>query len=102
MSVINYPNLAGTACNYVDSAIYLNGSRASMGLPNPSFTGEWKLETESNLTGALAEVYDDTGRILFSARIASAITDISLNIAPGIYFLRITTDRGMMVEKMVK
>jgi len=34
MGVINNPNLAGTACNFVDTAIYLGGKICQFGLPN--------------------------------------------------------------------
>lgn len=34
LGVINNPNNAGLACNYVDSAVYLNGNSASYGFPN--------------------------------------------------------------------
>ena len=34
LSVINNPNEAGVSCNYIDSAIYLEGKKCSFGLPN--------------------------------------------------------------------
>ena len=34
LGVINFPNNLGLSCNYIDSAIYLNGKTASFGLPN--------------------------------------------------------------------
>ncbi len=34
LGVINFPNNFGLGCNYVDSAVYLNGKTASFGLPN--------------------------------------------------------------------
>lgn len=34
LSVINNPNEAGINCNYIDSAIYLEGMKCSFGLPN--------------------------------------------------------------------
>jgi hypothetical protein len=34
LGVINDPNWAGTACNFVDSAVYLDGHSASYGFPN--------------------------------------------------------------------
>lgn len=34
IGVINNPNNVGLACNYVDSAVYLNGNSASYGFPN--------------------------------------------------------------------
>lgn len=34
IAVINNPNVGGLACNFMDSAISLNGHDASMGLPN--------------------------------------------------------------------
>tara|TARA_B110000285_G_C15059978_1_gene581810 strand:+ start:105 stop:1433 length:1329 start_codon:yes stop_codon:yes gene_type:complete len=34
LAVINDPNIAGTSCNYVDSAVFLDGHSASYGFPN--------------------------------------------------------------------
>ena len=34
LAVINNPNNLGLNCNYLDSAVYLNGGTVSMGLPN--------------------------------------------------------------------
>lgn len=34
LGVINAPNAAGTMCNYVHDALYLNGRRSALGLPN--------------------------------------------------------------------
>jgi|AntAceMinimDraft_16_1070373.scaffolds.fasta_scaffold44799_1 hypothetical protein len=34
LGVINYPNIQGTACNYIDSAVYLMSGICSAGFPN--------------------------------------------------------------------
>lgn len=34
LAVINHPNIKGLGCNYVDSAVSLNGKKCSLGLPN--------------------------------------------------------------------
>ena len=34
IGAINNPNVAGTACNYVDNAVFLNGKQSRAGLPN--------------------------------------------------------------------
>lgn len=34
LGVIDFPNNLGLSCNYIDSAVYLNGKTASFGLPN--------------------------------------------------------------------
>lgn len=34
LSIIEFPNVAGTNCNYVDSALYLGGRNTSFGLPD--------------------------------------------------------------------
>ena len=34
IGVINEPNFSGISCNYIDSAVYLNGRSASYGFPN--------------------------------------------------------------------
>ena len=34
LGVINYPNLMGTNCNYINNGVYLEGKRSRFGLPN--------------------------------------------------------------------
>jgi gliding motility-associated-like protein len=38
IGVINFPNLAGTACNFVDQGVHLKSGRVRLGLPNFAFT----------------------------------------------------------------
>jgi hypothetical protein len=41
LGCIHNPNLPGTACNFVDSAIYLSGKISTFGLPNNPFTAPY-------------------------------------------------------------
>lgn len=59
IGAINSPNNAGLACNYIDSAIYLNGDTATMGLPNFITGFDYSNTTYNcNKTG-LSQISDD-------------------------------------------
>lgn len=40
MGIINYPNLEGGACNYIDDGIYLQGNKSLLGFPNAMYDNE--------------------------------------------------------------
>lgn len=53
LSVINFPNLSGTSCGFVENGVYLNGKKAMYGLPNfqaDYLSGNWMPSCPSGLT----------------------------------------------------
>jgi hypothetical protein len=66
--------------------------------PNPA-------TTTLNITGltiaVTAEVYDISGKQLLSKRLTTQAIDIS-RLAPGLYFIKLTTAEGSVVKKFVK
>ena len=53
LSVINYPNLKGLACDYQDDAVYLEGRQTSGGLPSfiQSYLNDPAFDTQNNCFG---------------------------------------------------
>ena len=70
--------------------------------PNPS-TGSWILKVDNNLLGSPMEVFDATGRRVFTSIITNQQSAIDLaNEASGVYELRITSHQSNIVWKLVK
>jgi PKD repeat protein len=94
------------ACDTTTKTIIINSavaipehSLAAISIaPNPA-------TTTLNITGltiaATAEVYDISGKQLLSQPLNTQAIDIS-NLAPGLYFIRISTAEGSVVKKFVK
>jgi len=77
--------------------------------PNPISTGNapaaqaaWQLSVGSNLIGSQMEILDDNGRLVYKEVIKNLHTEISLQLASGVYFLRITTGSNVFARKLVK
>jgi len=69
--------------------------------PNPS-TGAWQLTVGTGLLGGKLEVYDGDGQIVFQSEIRNPKAAINLNVASGIYWLRISSASTTIVRKLVK
>ena len=68
--------------------------------PNPT-NGFIKVDAESNLQSI--ELYDVQGRLLQTGILSDISTTVDIsNRAAGIYFLKITTAKGVKVEKILK
>ena len=70
--------------------------------PNPSPTGIWQLVSNDDLAGSIVETYDIQGQLIFRSEIRNPKSDITLNVPPGIYLLRITNKDVSCTTKLVK
>jgi hypothetical protein len=83
------------------SGIEDNGEPASIIttlFPNPATT---TLTIEGISTTTTAEVYDISGKLLFTKQLNNNQIDIS-SLARGLYFIKLTTAEGSVVRKFVK
>jgi len=69
--------------------------------PNPS-VGNWQLAVDNSLVGSALEVYDEQGRLVFNSELRTQNSELSLNVARGVYYLRISNEEGSVVRKLVK
>ena len=67
--------------------------------PNPSTTGIYTITTEGN---TIIKAFSIDGRLI-KTQTMSDETTLDLSTAPqGVYFLQITTDKGVVTKKIVK
>ena len=131
LGVINYPNILGTACNYVHNGIYLNGLKTTWGLnnslemfdvctttdakqnnsisnqikiyPNPFY--QYASLTFNNPTklGCVLYVYDTYGKLVFTH--TNIIDDTFVidrnNLDNGLYFIVIRSENHIIATSKV-
>ncbi len=69
--------------------------------PNPS-TGNWVIEVAENVLGAGLEVLDNSGRLVYAARVESLKTTINADLARGIYLLKVTSGEAITTRKLIR
>jgi hypothetical protein len=131
LGVINNPDLAGSACNYIPNGLYLEGKTSQYGLnnyieysnycnpstyvqttnqpinsitvfPNPS-SGYFTIAFSDLINNGTVEVYNLLGEKIAEDIISSATKkEINLkNTSPGIYFMKICEGEKQFARKIV-
>jgi hypothetical protein len=59
--------------------------------PNPLANGSWHLDVTSDWIGSDCEVYDAAGRLILRTEIKGTQSEMELNVAQGIYLMRINS-----------
>jgi hypothetical protein len=70
--------------------------------PNPLSSDNLFIDVNDDLMGSEINIYDDEGRMLYKSEINSLHSEIELNLAKGIYLLRLSSSNGNAVKKLVK
>lgn len=70
--------------------------------PNPSNDGKWTLVADKLLVGESFTVTDNNGRLIYKSIITGTSTAVNLQLASGVYFLRINSKAGNKTFKIVK
>ena len=69
--------------------------------PNPSI-GSWQLSVDNELVGSSMEIYDEQGRLVFRSEIRDPRSEMTLDVASGVYYLRIANNNAILVKKLIK
>lgn len=69
--------------------------------PNPT-SGHWTLQVGQGLVNKELQLYDIQGELVYRKKISNAYTEIDADVAPGVYFLYISSAIGAVVRKLVK
>jgi hypothetical protein len=70
--------------------------------PNPLGSGKWQLNVGQAFMGAPLQIYDDNGRLVYTAIISSLHVEIELHVAPGVYLAAIASPYCSLIKKLVK
>jgi hypothetical protein len=70
--------------------------------PTPLASGSWQLTVSAELVGSIIEIYDDNGRLVFQSAIKNQKSEITTALSSGVYYLRIITQNGIVVKKLVR
>ena len=70
--------------------------------PNPLSEGNWQVLVSENLIGAELQVFDDNGKLVFHSEIRTPHSELNLDVARGVYFLRISSSTASVVRKLVR
>lgn len=79
----------------------INDERLSI-YPNPSIGGLYKLTVANSMIGAMAYIYDVSGKLIYQTEITHNTATIAVDAPAGVYILRIPTGENMLVRKLVK
>ena len=130
LGAIDKPNILGTSCNYFDSAVYLNGSRCELGLPefissyfydsfvsisdlsiqedkiicypNPFNTSTTIVTNSEQFLNCNAILYDIFGNEVRKIQLKNQRTNIERgNLSAGIYLLHIQYNNQTFSQKLV-
>lgn len=92
-------NEAKTTFSSLSNAIFIKDKSITI-FPNPTTS---KINITSNFSIKSIAIYDVQGRILQSIIEDSKTSNLDISDKPnGVYFLKITTDKGSKIEKVVK
>ena len=70
--------------------------------PNPLETGSWHLEVTDQWIGGQCEVYDASGKLVYKATIRNHQSEISLNIAAGVYLMKVNSGQKSLALKLIR
>jgi WD40 repeat protein len=81
----------------------IKGEQETILYPNPS-TGEFTLQFSKENRPSEILIYDQAGRMIMQNALSAAEVNLSFgkSLAPGIYFIRLRSDRNMNVLKAIK
>ena len=70
--------------------------------PNPLSNGSWHIEVGEEWIGSDCEIVDAAGRVIYHTQLKNMQSEIDLNVAEGIYLMRIHTGQKNYTIKLIK
>jgi SprB repeat len=70
--------------------------------PNPLAAGNWHVDVSEALIGATCQVFDADGRLVYKDELKSTQSEISLNVAQGVYLMQIYSPHINYNLKLIK
>ncbi len=97
-------------CTVLSNPTYMNGTGINELLsegkisvyPNPLQKGNWHLEISKEWMNAVCEIFDAGGRLIYKADIKNFKSEIQLNVASGIYMMKLKAGEKIASVELVK
>ena len=70
--------------------------------PNPISGGNWQLEVSNEWIGSTVEIFDANGKSAYKSDVRNLKSELSLNLAQGIYLMKVTSNDRSVVRKLIK
>ncbi|MDB5283880.1 MAG: hypothetical protein JWO06_2955 [Bacteroidota bacterium] len=70
--------------------------------PNPLETGNWHVDVSDEWIGSNCDVYDADGKLVYRSTIRNRSSEISLNVARGIYMMKIYSVKRNLALKLIR
>ena len=70
--------------------------------PNPLSGSNWQLEVSSDWVGSNIDIFDVSGKLAFKSEVRNLKSELSINLAPGIYLMKLTSNDRSVVRKLIK
>ncbi len=100
-------NAAGCTAQSLPVVVTITGindmAKESMSVfPNPNAGSQWTIAVSQSWIGANCEVYDAIGRMVYKEEIKNEHSIVELNIAPGVYMLKVTKGNKSVSQKLIR
>jgi hypothetical protein len=95
-------------CSYRSSGAFITGiadlepGEQLVIYPNPLTSGDWELTVPEKMLGALLQIFDADGRIIFKGELNNSNYSLPLNVSRGIYWMKVTSGQLSYSLKLVK
>jgi hypothetical protein len=70
--------------------------------PNPLEFGRWNIACGNSFIGSNVEVFDNNGRLVYKSEITDRKSAIDLEIAHGVYMMRVSSEKKTITLKLIK
>ena len=70
--------------------------------PNPLQNGGWHVEVSNEWIGGACDVFDAAGRLIYHTELKSTQSEIDVNVAQGIYLMRINSHQKNYTIKLIR
>lgn len=70
--------------------------------PNPNATSQWNISVSQHWLGAVCEVFDDLGRLVYQSEIRNERSLVELNVASGVYMMKVSKAGKSVSQKLIK
>jgi hypothetical protein len=70
--------------------------------PNPLANGSWHVDVSDDWIGSNCDIVDEAGRVIYHTQLKGSQSEIEVNVAQGVYLMRISSGQKNYTVKLIK